>query len=60
MAQHVEKPTKRTFWKVTQGEIVHEGYTEINQVTSTGDASVIEQDQNPDRMIFTSDETRRN
>ena len=53
MAQHIEKPTKKTFWKVTQGEIVHEGYTEINQVTSTGDEAVIDQHQNPDNIYPT-------
>ena len=47
MAKHIEKPAARTFWKITQGEITHEGYTEINQVTSTGDAAIITQSVNP-------------
>lgn len=25
----VSKPTKRTFWKATNGTVVHEGFTEI-------------------------------
>ena len=50
MAQHIKKPTARTFWKITQGEITHEGYTEINQVTSTGDAAIITQSVNPSAL----------
>lgn len=47
MAQHIEKPTKRTFWKVTQGTLIHEGYTEINQVTSTGDVATLDFSEDP-------------
>ena len=47
MAKHIEKPTARTFWKITDGIVTHEGYTEINQLTSTGDAATITQSVNP-------------
>jgi len=35
----INKPTSRTFWKITSNDgtsVVHEGLTDINQVTTTG------------------------
>lgn len=32
----VAYPSKRTFWKATGMGVVHEGFTDIDQVTSTG------------------------
>jgi len=32
----VAYPSKRTFWKATGTGVVHEGFTDIDQVTSTG------------------------
>ena len=32
----INKPSKRTFWKATGVGVVHEGFTDIDQVTSTG------------------------
>lgn len=35
----ISKPDKRTFWKITSADgttVIHEGFTEIDQVTTTG------------------------
>lgn len=37
----IKFPEKRTFWKATNGTIVHEGFTDIDQVTTTGQPSLI-------------------
>jgi hypothetical protein len=37
----INNPSKRTFWKATNGTIVHEGFTDIDQVTTTGQPSII-------------------
>jgi hypothetical protein len=50
MAQNIEYPTARTFWKITRGELIHEGFTDINQVTATGDLAIISQSVNPGIM----------
>lgn len=34
--EEISKPDKRTFWKASFGDLVHEGFTEVNQVTTTG------------------------
>ena len=42
--QQIEKPTNRTFWKISNdnSSVIHEGMTEPNQVTTTG-LSIINQ-----------------
>ena len=32
----ISKPNSRTFWKATGTGVLHEGFTDINQVTTTG------------------------
>ena len=32
----IKYPEKRTFWKATGTEVLHEGFTDIDQVTTTG------------------------
>lgn len=32
----ISKPTSRTFWKATGTGVLHEGFTDIDQVTTTG------------------------
>ena len=34
--KEVKKPKKRSFWKATNGSVTHKGFTETNQVTSSG------------------------
>lgn len=36
--QEINKPDKRTFWEITdsKGAIIHKGFTDVNQVTTTG------------------------
>jgi len=57
MAQKIEYPTARTFWKITQGELIHEGFTNINQVTATGDLAIILQSVNPETIYPALPET---
>lgn len=37
----INKPSQRTFWKTTNGDIEHEGYTDIDQVTTTGQPNLV-------------------
>ena len=49
---HIEKPNKRTFWKIrsADGSVIHKGITEINQVTSTN-MEIESQDSDPSNVF---------
>ena len=37
----IKYPEKRTFWRATNGTIVHEGFTDSDQVTTTGQSTLV-------------------
>ena len=45
----INKPSKRIFWKAQNGEILHEGFTEPNQQTTTG-LPIFTSDTNADNL----------
>ena len=49
---HIEKPNRRTFWKIrsADGSVIHKGITEINQVTSTN-MEIESQDSDPSNVF---------
>lgn len=37
----IKFPEKRTFWKATGTGVLHQGFTDINQVTTTGQSTFV-------------------
>ena len=40
--KEIKKRNNRTFWEATNGTVTHRGFTEANQVTTTGLTTITE------------------
>ena len=47
----ISKPSKRTFWKVTASGLEHDGFTDIDQVTTAPNSYTLTSDTDADAIF---------